>query len=415
MAILAVNAGSSSLKFSLHPLQGGRVQPSVLGGCIQGLEPGGTPEMDWAFAGQHHSETLTIVSGESSFVQALSRLGVLLAGVAGAPTIKAVAHRVVHGGQAFRQSVVVTDQVLEQLSCLNSLAPLHQPHNLAGIRSFRKAFPGLPQVACFDTAFHANLPEVASAFALPTSVTEQGVRRYGFHGLSYHYIMDTLQERSPRAGGRVLMAHLGNGASLCGARGGQSCATTMGFSALDGLMMGTRSGALDAGVLLYLMEQGWSHDRIQTLLYKESGLLGVSGISADMRRLRADGSPSAQRAIDQFTYRVVRELGAMAASVGGLDILAFSGGIGEHDAVLRAQVCERMAWMGIKIDSARNAQATRDTVQAIHTEDSSIEVWVVPTDEGRVAARDAARLLHQGDDVVLHEVEAALETALETV
>lgn len=414
MAILAVNAGSSSLKFSLHPLQGGQVQPSVLGGCIQGLEPGGTPEMDWAFAGQRHSEVLTIVPGESSFVQALSRLGVLLAGVAGAPTIKAVAHRVVHGGQEFRHSVVVTDQILERLSCLNSLAPLHQPHNLAGIRSFRKAFPALPQVACFDTAFHANLPEVGSAFALPASVTEQGVRRYGFHGLSYHYIMDTLQERSPRAQGRVLMAHLGNGASLCAARDGQSCATTMGFSALDGLMMGTRSGALDAGVLLYLMEQGWDHDRIQKLLYKESGLLGVSGISADMRRLRADGSPAAQRAIDQFTYRVVRESGAMAASMGGLDVLAFSGGIGEHDAVLRAEVCERLGWMGIQIDPARNAQATRDAVQAIHTDDSAIEVWVIPTDEGRVAARDAARLLHQGDDAPVGTANAASE-ALESV
>lgn len=210
--------------------------------------------------------------------------------------------------------------------------------------------------------------------------------------------MDTLQERSPRAQGRVLMAHLGNGASLCAARAGRSVATTMGFSALDGLMMGTRSGTLDAGVLLYLMEQGWDHDRIQKLLYKQSGLLGVSGISADMRRLRADGSAAAQRAIDQFIYRVVRESGAMAASMGGLDVLAFSGGIGENDAALRTQVCDQLGWMGVRMDAARNAGVPGDAAHAIHAEGSAVEVWVVPTDEGRVAAREAASLLHPADD-----------------
>lgn len=408
MAILAVNAGSSSLKFSLHPLQhGGKVQPSVLNGCIEGLEPGGTPSMDWSFAGQRHQEVINTPAGESSFQRALARLRALLAELEGAPTIHAVAHRVVHGGQAFKHSVLVDATVLAQLESLNSMAPLHQPHNVAGIRSFQQAFPGLPQVACFDTAFHTSLPEVASAFALPQSLTEQGVRRYGFHGLSYHYIMDTLLEQSPRAKGRVLMAHLGNGASLCAAVNGRSAATTMGFSALDGLMMGTRSGTIDAGVLLYLMEQGWDHDRIQKLLYKQSGLLGVSGISADMRRLRADGSDAAQRAIDQFTYRVVREAGALIASIGGLDVLAFSGGIGEHDTVLRAQVCQRLGWLGVQIDESRNAQATRDAICAIHAPGSSIEVWVIPTDEGRVAAREAAGLLGQSDDEL--EDAAALE------
>lgn len=397
MAILAVNAGSSSLKFSLHPLLSGRVQPSVLSGCIEGLEPGGRPEMVWLFAGQRQRQAVS-GPGETPFAQALACLRALLASLEGAPGIAAVAHRVVHGGEDFQGSVLVTDAVLERLARLNSLAPLHQPHNLAGIRSFREAFPALPQVACFDTAFHAGLPEVASAFALPGALTEQGVRRYGFHGLSYHYLMDTLLERTPRAHGRVLMAHLGNGASLCAARGGRSVATTMGFSALDGLMMGTRSGALDAGVLLYLMEQGWDHDRIQKLLYKQSGLLGVSGISADMRRLRADGSAAAQRAIDQFTYRVVRESGAMVACMGGLDLLAFSGGIGENDVTLRAQVCEQLAWMGVRMDGARNAAAPGDLPHAIHAEDSAVEVWVVPTDEGRVAAREAARLLHPRDD-----------------
>ncbi len=394
MAILAVNAGSSSLKFSLHPLLAGEVQASVLTGNIQGLEPDGTPEIGWTFAGERHAEVLALDPTKSAFVQALARLRTLLASLQGAPAIIAVAHRVVHGGQEFRQSVLVTDEVLERLSRLNSLAPLHQPHNLEGVRSFRQAFPDLPQVACFDTAFHTTLCEVDYAFALPQSLAEQGVRRYGFHGLSYQFIMGALQAHSTRAQGRVLMAHLGNGASLCGAKGGKSCATTMGFSALDGLMMGTRSGALDAGVLLYLMEQGWDHAKIEKLLYKQSGLLGVSGISADMRRLRGDGSDAAKRAIDQFTHRIVRESGALVACMGGLDVLAFSGGIGENDAVLRAQVCERLGWLGVQMDAARNAEARSDLgAQPIHAAGSAIEVWVVPTDEGRVAAREAARLI----------------------
>lgn len=392
MAILAVNAGSSTLKFSIHPLQAARVQPSVMSGSIQGLEPGGAPMLGWTFQGQQHSRQLP-VTGADPFDRALHSLNELLANESAIPAIEAIAHRVVHGGQDFSASVLVTEDVLTRLARLNSLAPLHQPHNLQGIRAFQKVFPSLPQVACFDTAFHATLPEVDYSFALPQSVTGQGVRRYGFHGLSYQYIMGILQQRSTQADGRVLMAHLGNGASLCATREGRSCATTMGFSALDGLMMGTRSGSLDAGVLLYLLEQRWDHARLQNLLYKQSGLLGVSGISADMRRLRADDSVDAQRAINLFTHRVVRESGALVACLGGLDVLAFSGGIGEHDTVLRAQVAERLAWLGVAIDPALNQQATGDAVMAIHSLDSSVQVWVVPTDEGRVAAQEAAQLL----------------------
>jgi len=392
MAILAVNAGSSSLKFSLHPRYGEEVGPSVLTGNIQGLEPGGTPEMGWSFNGASHQQALADGAG-SSFARALAALRSLLALEPGVPRIAAVAHRVVHGGAEFRTSVIVTDAVLQSLTKLNSLAPLHQPHNLEGVRAFREAFPELPQIACFDTAFHATLDEVDYTFALPQALTEQGVRRYGFHGLSYQFIMDTLLRASPRARGRVLMAHLGNGASLCAAREGRSCATTMGFSALDGLMMGTRTGSLDPGVMLYLLEQGWDHQRLQTLLYKQSGLLGVSGISADMRRLRSDGSAAAQKAIALFTHRVVRESGALTACMSGLDVLAFSGGIGEHDAVLRQEVCASLAYLGVEIDSARNLAAVGSDTLAVHASSSAVEVWVVPTDEGRVAARDAARLL----------------------
>ncbi len=392
MAILAVNAGSSSLKFSLYPLLQGLVQTQILSGCIEGLEPGGAPEMRWTFAGQDHRRALAL-GQDQVFAQALLSLRELLAQLPGIPVLAAVAHRVVHGAASYRESVVVTDEILAQLTQFNSLAPLHQPHNLAGVRAFREAFAQLPQVACFDTAFHATLPEVDYRFALPEALYQQGLRRYGFHGLSYHYVMGTLQQYSARAHGRVLMAHLGNGASLCGTRDAKSVATTMGFSALDGLMMGTRSGSLDSGVLLYLMEQGWDHGRLQKLLYKQSGLLGVSGISADMRSLRADSSAAARLAIDMFTYRVVRESGALVACLQGLDVLAFSGGIGEHDVVLRAEVAQRLAWMGVVLDPQRNAQATGNAVMAIQAPTSSIEVWVVPTDEGVVAAREAARLI----------------------
>lgn len=392
MAILSVNAGSSTLKFSLHPASGHQALAHVLSGTIQGLEPGGTPTMDWTLNGEKQRRSLQATQTDP-FVEALAQLRQLLQTLPGLPEIKAVAHRVVHGGELYSASVVVTDDILSQLTRFNSLAPLHQPHNLEGIRAFTKAFAGVPQVACFDTAFHATLPEMAQAFALPAEVTDQGVRRYGFHGLSYQYIMMRLQAHSARANGRVLMAHLGNGASLCGANGGKSCTTSMGFSALGGLMMGTRSGNLDAGVLLYLLEQGWDHDRLQKLLYKQSGLLGVSGISADMRTLRASESPKAKKAIDLFTYRVLRESGAMIACLGGLDVIAFSGGIGEHDTALRAQVCAELGWLGIKLDESANQSATGDAITAIHAPGSAIEVWVVPTDEGLVAAMDAAKLV----------------------
>ena len=399
MAILAVNAGSSTLKFSLHPVQNDAVLGSLLSGNIQGLEPGGSPVLDWTFEGQRQSRPLP-VTDEDRFAQALRCLGELLSGNPALPALEAIAHRVVHGGEHFSDSVLVTGDVLAQLAQLNSLAPLHQPQNLQGIHAFQKAFPSTPQVACFDTAFHATLAPVDYSFALPQWLAAQGVRRYGFHGLSYQYVMGVLQQRSTLAAGRVLMAHLGNGASMCATLKGRSCATTMGFSALDGLMMGTRCGTLDPGVLLYLMQQGWDFERLQNLLYKQSGLLGVSGISADMRTLRADGSAAAQQAIDQFTHRIVRESGALVACMQGLDVLSFSGGIGEHDTLLRTQVCEALAWLGVELDPALNLQATGDEVLAIHSPASRVQVWVIPTDEGLVAAREALKLLPRATAVL---------------
>ncbi len=408
MAILAVNAGSSSLKFSLHPLQDGSVQAHTLSGCIQGLEPGGTPAMDWKYQGQKHEERLVLSAGKTSFVVALERLQDLVATLDHGETIQAVAHRVVHGGSQFAESILVTDQVLNDLEQFNSLAPLHQPHNIEGIRRFRAALPEVPQIACFDTAFHTYMPEVDYAFALPRDLQEQGIRRYGFHGLSYQYLMSVLKEKTLRGRGRVVMAHLGNGASLCACRDGVSVATTMGFSALDGLMMGTRSGSLDAGVLLYLLEKGWDYARIEKLLYKQSGLLGVSGISADMRTFLEHGSPDAQRAIAQFTHRIVRETGAMVACLEGLDAFAFSGGIGENDPILREQVCSALEWMGLRIDKERNLAADGKSAWAIHAPDSRVEIWVVPTDEGRVAAREAAALLQRETNVAVPELQHAV-------
>ncbi|MEN9888453.1 MAG: hypothetical protein RL559_490 [Pseudomonadota bacterium] len=392
MAVLSVNAGSSSLKFAVYPVRGAEVDNALLVGNIEGLEPGGQPVLRYSHQGTRHQAQLQPRPGQDPFDAALARLQGLLTQELALPALRCVAHRVVHGGEAFVQPVRVTPEVLAQLQRYNSLAPLHQPHNLAGIEAFARAFAQLPQIACFDTAFHASVPPLHSAFALPEALRAQGIRRYGFHGLSYQFIMGQLQTLSPRAQGRVLMAHLGNGASLCAARGGQSLATTMGFSALDGLMMGSRSGTLDPGVLLYLLEQGWDHARIEQLLYKQSGLLGVSGLSADMRRLRSEsaaGHEGARFAIELFTHRVVREGGAMVACLQGLDVIAFSGGIGEHDAVLRQQVGEQLGWLGVQIDPGLNQAATGDQAMAIHGDGSAVEVWVIPTDEGRVAAQQA--------------------------
>lgn len=392
MAILAVNAGSSSLKFSIYPIAQNGVQPSVLVGNVQGLEPGGSASLSFSF--QDQRETIAIPStSEEPFEQSLKALKDLLSKLPGLPNIQAVAHRIVHGGSEFKTSTVSTPFILEQLAQLNSLAPLHQPHNLEGVKAFSEAFENVPQVLCFDTAYHQTLDELERSFAIPQAVSQMGVRKYGFHGLSYQYIISTLQAHTPLAMGRVLMAHLGNGASLCASLQTKSIATTMGFSALDGLMMGTRAGTLDAGVILYLLERGYSHDQLQKLLYQQSGLLGVSGTSADMRKLRSLANDSAKKAIDLFVYRVIRESGAMISCLQGLDVMAFSGGIGEHDALLRQAVCGHLSWMGIEIDESLNQSAVGEEIVKISTPSSAVEVWVIPTDEGKMAAQQAQTTL----------------------
>lgn len=392
-AILAVNAGSSSLKFALYPQDGREIGTARLSGNIEGLEAGGQPTVK--IAGKDGSSTEALQAGDGTpHERALVALDAVLKRHAGGIRITAIAHRIVHGGERFAESVVLDEETVAYLSSLSSLAPLHQPHNLAGVQAFRKSFPDLPQIGCFDTAFHATLPQTEYLFALPQSLRDAGIRRYGFHGLSYRYVTDRLLEQTPRAQNRVIIGHLGNGASACAVKDGKSVATTMGFSALDGLIMGTRCGAIDPGVLLHLLRQGWSWEQLERTLYRESGLRGISGVSADMRTLQASDAPDAKLAIDMFTHRLVRECGALSASLGGLDVLAFTGGIGEHDVALRQRACDALAYLGVRVDAEANRAATGDAIAPIHAVDSSVEIWVVPTDEGRVAAQDAARLIN---------------------
>lgn len=298
--------------------------------------------------------------------------------------IVGLGHRVVHGGGRFFAPVRLDDQVLATLETFAPLAPLHQPHNLAAIRAIQALAPDLPQVACFDTAFHHDMPETATRLALPRALHDEGIRRYGFHGLSYEYIARRLDEIDPDlASGRVIAAHLGNGASLCAMRGGKSLDTTMGFTALDGLVMGTRCGSIDPGVVLYLLSQrGMRPDEVERLLYAESGLLGVSGLSSDMRALHQSDDSRAAEAIDLFTWRAAREVGALIASLGGLDGLVFTAGIGENDPLVRAMICERLAWMGLVLDP----EANQRNASLISTPASKVAVRVIPTDEESMIA-----------------------------
>jgi acetate kinase len=302
-----------------------------------------------------------------------------------------VGHRVVHGGLDYSAPVLIDDKIMAALEALVPLAPLHQPHNIAAIRAIAAVAPTVPQVACFDTAFHRSEPPLVQEFALPRELTAKGVRRYGFHGLSYEYIVSALPLIVPEcAYSKVVVAHLGNGASMCAIAAGRSVATTMGFSVVDGLPMGTRTGTLDPGVILYLLEhQGMNAQEIQQLIYERSGLLGVSGESSDMRTLLASHRPAAKEAIDLFVYRIGRELGSLAAALGGLDAIVFTAGIGEHATEIRARVCADARWLGVTLDEvANNKGGPRISLPA-----SKVSVWVIPTDENLMVARHTRHLL----------------------
>ncbi|MDO9093255.1 MAG: acetate/propionate family kinase [Rubrivivax sp.] len=389
-ALLTINAGSSSIKFALFALTDPiPAQPEMVGqidgiGAVPHLkakDAAGKPlddiDLPLAAEGQHHAALEFLVDWLHQH-----EAGWRIAGVG---------HRVVHGAARYSQPVVLDEATIAELKTFIPLAPLHQPHNLDGIAALREALPDIPQVACFDTAFHRSQPEIAQLFALPRKITAQGVRRYGFHGLSYEYIADVLpQHLGTRADGRVIVAHLGNGASMCALTERRSRATTMGFTAVEGLMMGTRTGSLDPGVLLYLMDyHGMDAKALTRLLYKESGLLGVSGISQDMRELLASDKAEAQEAVDLFCYRIVREIGSLAAAIGGLDALVFTGGIGEHAAPVRSRVCKALEWMGVDLDAGANE---RDAAR-ITGKGSEVDVLVLPTNEEWMIARHTAELV----------------------
>jgi acetate kinase len=387
--LLVINAGSSSLKFSGYESDEGEPRLQFRG-LLEGI--GDAPHFvarDPADAvlTERRWPTATRLSHDAAF-------GVLrewLDAHVGVGALAAVGHRVVHGGSRFAAPVRVDQDVLRELEELVPLAPLHQPNNLAIIRAVAAREPDLPQVACFDTAFHRTMSEVAQRFALPRALHDAGIRRYGFHGLSYEYIARRLRDLDPAiAAGRVIVAHLGAGASLAALRAGKSVDTTMSFTALDGLPMGTRSGALDPGVMLYLLQQRrMSPERLAQLLYHESGLLGVSAISSDMRELEASTDARAREAIELFVYRIAREVGALAAILGGLDTLVFTAGIGENSPGIRRRVCEEMRWLGVTIDADRNA-AHRAVISAPA---SAIKVMVIPTDEERMIALHTSAVL----------------------
>jgi acetate kinase len=386
--ILVINAGSSSIKFSVFEKAADGGLLAGVHGQVAGIGTGSHLDVSDAQGRVLIDRSIEAKSHDDAIAAIHAWFARHIGGEAG---FAAVGHRVVHGGNEFTQPVLIDRQVIAELEALVPLAPLHQPHHIAAIRAVAAVAPEVPQIACFDTAFHQAQPALAREFALPRELTDKGIRRYGFHGLSYEYIVSMLPRIALQcADGKIVVAHLGNGASLCAIDKGRSIATTMGFTPVDGLVMGTRTGLLDPGVILYLLQhEGMTADAIQTLIYERSGLLGVSGQSSDMRELLASPSAEAREAVDLFVYRIGRELGSMAAALGGLDALVFTGGIGEHAAEIRARVCRDAAWLGVALDEAANATGG----PRISPLGARTPAWVIPTDENLMVARHTERLL----------------------
>ncbi|WP_116131963.1 acetate/propionate family kinase [Tropicimonas sp. IMCC34043] len=379
-AILTLNAGSSSIKFSVY--LAGEDPTEIAVGQIDGLGPSAKLILE------HNREKTRRDLGETDHNSGVAAILKAVAPILGTAGVAGVGHRIVHGGIKYGDPVVLTDDIIEDLERLTPLAPLHQPHNLAAIRAAIEAFPDAVQVGCFDTGFHRGHPFVNDTYALPREYYEKGVRRYGFHGLSYDYITGYIEKHHPILhGGRIVIAHLGNGSSMCVVKGRQAIASTLGFSAVDGLPMGTRCGQLDPGVILYLLEQGLDRQEISDILFKKSGLLGMSGISHDMRTLLESNEPNAAEAVEYYVARVKRELGALAATVHGLDAVVFAGGIGENAWQIRERVIEGLNFLGLSIDKAANVHNAEIVSHGI------TPILVVKTDEERVIARAVAKKL----------------------
>jgi acetate kinase len=392
--VVTLNAGSSSIKFAFF--EANDRLTALATGLAEMVGEGRRLTMHDGQGTKTHEETWEQgADGADGAFHAEALRRILEWRKAAFPDAKVVAagHRVVHGGIHYAAPVVVSDKVLRDLKALVPLAPLHEPHNIAGIEAAQKAWPHVQQVACFDTAFHRAHPFVNDVFALPRRFYDEGVRRYGFHGISYEYVTGRLKEIAPHhAASRVVMAHLGNGASMCAIRDGQSVASSMGFTALDGLPMGTRCGQLDPGVVLYMMqEKQMDADAISDLLYRESGLKGMSGISHDMRELEVSDKPEAQQAIEYFVFRIRRELGGLAAVLKGIDAIVFCGGIGEHAWRVRERVLEGMEWIGVELDRTAN----RTSAEVISSDRSRVRVFVIPTDEEAMIARHTISVMDQ--------------------
>ncbi len=388
-AIVVLNAGSSSIKFSLFLERGADLVPDVRG-QIEGLYT--APRFVARGAdGTTRSEKAWPEGTKLGHAAALEHLIGFLRGELADDRLVGVGHRVVHGALDYREPVRVDAGAVAQLERLVPLAPLHQPHNLAPIRALLAAAPDLPQVACFDTSFHRTNPDLAQRFALPAEMHDAGIRRYGFHGLSYEYVASVLPGYDAKAAaGKTVVLHLGNGASMCALDGGRSVASTMGFTAVDGLPMGTRTGALDPGVILYLMDERRMDARaVERLIYNQSGLLGVSGVSSDMRTLLASDDPRARLAIDLYCYRIRREMGSLAAALGGLDAIVFTAGIGENSAAIRERVCRDAGWLGVDLDDAANANGG----PRISATASRVAAWSIPTNEELMIARHTRRVI----------------------
>lgn len=377
-AILTLNAGSSSIKYSVY-LTGDGEPEQIAVGQIDGIGP------DAKLILKHGGTETVTELGQADHTAGLKAVLTALSPILGDTPVAGVGHRIVHGGPKFADPTVINAEILEELAGLNKLAPLHQPHNVAAIRAAMVAFPEAVQVGCFDTGFHRGHDFVNDVYALPRELYEEGVRRYGFHGLSYDYITGHIAESMPElADARIVIAHLGNGASMTAVRGRRAVASTLGFSALDGLPMGTRCGQLDPGIILYLLDKGMSADEISNLLYKESGMKGLSGLTHDMRTLTDSEDPRAAEALAYYIARVTREVGALAAAGGGIDALVFTGGVGEHSGVVRKGVADNLGFLGISVDAKANAANAR----SIGT--GPVKVMVIATDEERVIARAVA-------------------------
>ncbi len=387
-SILVVNAGSSSLKFQVFAIVDGGLERRVRG-QLDGV--GGKPRLKAADGdGESLAERTFTAAEVPDLPAAIDAVQAFLRSLGGF-TLAAIGHRVVHGGPDFTDAVLIDPEILNKLAHYQDLAPLHQPNNLAPIRLAMEIAPHLPQVACFDTAFHRGHAPHTDCYAITRAFYEAGVRRYGFHGLSYEYIAERLRTVAPEvAGSRVIVAHLGSGASMCALQGGRSIASTMGFTALDGLPMGTRPGQLDPGVVLYLLDQkGMSVGEVTDLLYRGSGLKGLSGVSNDVRDLVDSDDPAAAFAIDHFVHRAALAAGELAAALGGLDAFVFTAGIGEHSAVIRARIAARLGWLGATLDAAANEAGKT----VISTPDSRVALLVVPTDEELMIARHTLALV----------------------